>query len=225
MRIGLRAIWSLGIVLVIMALALFLPAGSFKWIHGWLFLGSFTFLLALSYGYLARVNPELVAARSKIQSGTKSWDRVVFTVLELALVAILIVAGFDDGRFHWTPLPTWVVVLGYVLNCFGWATFVWAMRVNKFAEATVRIQTDRAHKVIDTGPYAFVRHPFYVGAIVWLLALPLSLASFWALIPTAVAIFVMLVRTKLEDRTLQNELAGYRDYARRVRYRLVPGVW
>ena len=99
------------------------------------------------------------------------------------------------------------------------------MSVNKFAEITVRIQTERGHKVVDTGPYAIVRHPFYVGAFLWIAGIPLSLGSYWALIPAAITVLVVVVRTALEDRTLQSELPGYKEYAARVRYRLVPGVW
>ena len=98
------------------------------------------------------------------------------------------------------------------------------MSVNKFAEITVRIQTERGHKVVDTGPYAIVRHPFYVASF-WLAGIPLSLGSYWALIPAAITVLVVVVRTALEDRTLQSELPGYKEYAARVRYRLIPGVW
>ncbi len=99
------------------------------------------------------------------------------------------------------------------------------MSVNKFAEMTVRIQTDRGHTVVDTGPYAIVRHPFYVGAFLWFAGIPLSLGSYWAIIPAAITVLLLVARTALEDRTLQNELGCQKDYATRVRYRLIPGMW
>jgi protein-S-isoprenylcysteine O-methyltransferase Ste14 len=107
----------------------------------------------------------------------------------------------------------------------GMAGMTWAESVSKFFEPTVRIQTDRGHRVIDTGPYAIVRHPGYVAACVLFMGMPLSLGSFWALVPAAVSCLLLVVRTVLEDKTLRNELVGYEEYTQRVRYRLVPGVW
>jgi protein-S-isoprenylcysteine O-methyltransferase Ste14 len=141
------------------------------------------------------------------------------------MLATLIVAALDDGRFHWLPLPWWVCVLGYALLIIGMLGVTWAESVNKFFERTVRIQTDRGHHVIDSGPYAIVRHPGYVFISILLVSTPLALGSLWALIPAVLACLVLIVRTVLEDRTLREELAGYEKYAQRVRYRLIPGVW
>jgi protein-S-isoprenylcysteine O-methyltransferase Ste14 len=116
-------------------------------------------------------------------------------------------------------------VVGYALLAIGMFISAWAGSVNKFAEPTVRIQTDRGHKVIDTGPYAIVRHPGYVAAFFLFSGIALALGSLWALIPAAVASLLLVVRTQLEDRTLQNELEGYKEYAKRVGYRLIPGIW
>jgi protein-S-isoprenylcysteine O-methyltransferase Ste14 len=118
-----------------------------------------------------------------------------------------------------------VIVLGYVLLCIGFFISVWVYKVNKFAEPSVRIQTERGHKVIDTGPYAIVRHPLYAGGLIMFTGIPLALGSIWALIPTAVGTVIIIVRTVLEDRTLHEELEGYREYAARVHYRLIPGIW
>ena len=138
---------------------------------------------------------------------------------------IAIVATLDDGRFHWSHVPWWVCVLGYVLLVAGLAGMTWAESVSKFFEPTVRIQTDRGHRVIDTGPYALVRHPGYVAACLLCLGMPLSLGSFWALIPGILSCLLLVLRTIWEDRTLRDELVGYEEYTQRVRYRLVPGVW
>jgi protein-S-isoprenylcysteine O-methyltransferase Ste14 len=116
-------------------------------------------------------------------------------------------------------------VLGYTLLISGIVGLIWAQSVSKFFEPTVRIQTDRGHRVIDTGPYALVRHPGYVAACLLNLGIPLSLGSFWALVPAILLCLLLVVRTVLEDKTLWNELTGYEEYTHRVRYRLVPGVW
>jgi protein-S-isoprenylcysteine O-methyltransferase Ste14 len=139
--------------------------------------------------------------------------------------AIIPVAALDDGRFHCFPLPLWVVGLGYILFLVGMGIVTWAEAVNKFFEVTVRIQTDRGHKVIGTGPYAIVRHPGYVGAIFFFMWTALCLGSVWALVPAGLASAVIILRTKWEDQTLQAELPGYKEYTQRVRYKLIPGLW
>ncbi len=215
-----RAILSFVVFLLLLAAVMFVPAG-IGWQQGWLFLAVFTFQIVLMALYIWRTNPEIFVARSKMQKGTKGWDRVLFYLLQALILAIFPVAGLD----HWSAAPLWAIVLGYVLLTVGMAGTAWVMSVNKFAEMTVRIQTERGHQVVDTGPYAFVRHPFYVATFPLLCGMPLALGSYWALIPAAVTGIALVVRTALEDRTLQNELPGYKEYASRVRYRLIPGVW
>jgi protein-S-isoprenylcysteine O-methyltransferase Ste14 len=135
------------------------------------------------------------------------------------------VAGLDH-RFVWSPVfPLWLIVLGFILTSLGYAFGVWAFVENRFFSSVVRIQTDRGHVVCDSGPYRLVRHPGYAGTILALLGIVLALGSVWTLIPAAVALIIAVVRTALEDQTLQEELPGYRDYARRVRYRLIPGIY
>jgi protein-S-isoprenylcysteine O-methyltransferase Ste14 len=174
--------------------------------------------------YLWHTNPAIFIARSRIHKGTKRWDQVIVVFLLLAFFAVYLVAGLDH-RFHWSSVPTWLLVAGYLLLSLGTLGSVWAYRVNKFAEPGVRIQRDRGHRVIDHGPYAIVRHPIYVSGLLLFVGTALALDSFWALIPIAVATLVLVVRTALEDRMLQTELEGYKEYAARVRYRLFPGVW
>ncbi len=221
----LRGILALGVFLFVLGIVLFLPAGDIRWAKGWLFLLVFLVLTAASSLYLWRTNPDIFVARSKIHPGTKRWDKVLMPFLLLSFVAVFIVAGLDAGRFHWSTVSLGVIVLGYVLLCVGFLISIWVYKVNKFAEPSVRIQTERGHQVIDTGPYAIVRHPLYSGALLMFAGIPLALGSFWALIPTAVGTVVIIVRTVLEDWTLQEELEGYQDYAGRVRYRLIPGIW
>jgi len=131
-----------------------------------------------------------------------------------------------DHRFGWsTVFPTWLNILGLVLIGFGYAIAVWALAENRFFSGVVRIQTERGHVVCDNGPYRIVRHPGYAGNTLPLPGIVLALSSAWTLIPAAVALIITVIRTSLEDRTLQNELPGYSDYARRVRYRLIPGIY
>jgi protein-S-isoprenylcysteine O-methyltransferase Ste14 len=214
-----RTILSLGGFLLFLALAMFVPAG-IGWTKGWVFLLVFLLQMALMAYCAWRTNPDIFAARSKIHAGTKGWDRVLFYVLQVLILAIFPVAGLDRS-----PAPTWVIVLGYVLLTMGMAGNGWVLSVNKFAEMTVRIQTERRHQVVDSGPYAIVRHPMYAAFFPLAAGIPLALGSFWALIPAAIASMVLVARTVFEDRMLQRELEGYQQYAGRVRYRLIPGVW
>ena len=214
----------LGLPLFI-ALFLFLPAGTLNWSKGWLFIAIMLGVISAVILFLQRVNPEVIAARSRIHKGTKSWDKILLSVYFPAMSAVLTVAALDDGRFHWFPVPWWVCGVGYALLLAGIGIVTWAESVNKFFEVTVRIQTERGHSVIDTGPYAIARHPGYVGGILHAIGIALSLGSFWALIPAGIASIVLMVRTQWEDETLRDELDGYAEYAARVRYKLIPGVW
>jgi protein-S-isoprenylcysteine O-methyltransferase Ste14 len=209
---------------VYFALFMFLPAGTWAWTKGWLFLGVFLGTLAVVASYLWRVKPEVVVARSGVHEGTKRWDKTLLWFFFPAVYAIVPVAALE-GRFHWFPLPWWACGVGYVLFLAGMGVVTWAEAVNKFFAVTVRIQTDRGHEVIDTGPYAVVRHPGYVAGMLFCMGTALCLASVWALIPAGLASFLLILRTRWEDQTLQAELPGYQEYTQRVRYRLVPGVW
>ena len=220
-----RLLVGVGWTLLILVLCLFLPAGTWAWQRGWSFLGVVVAAGVVITLYLRRVNPEVIAARVNRHEGTKGWDRWVLGLFLPAMISILPVAALDDGRFHWSHVPWWGCGIGYVLLIAGLAGLTWAESVNRFFEPTVRIQADRGHHVIYTGPYALVRHPGYAAAFPLVLGLPLSLGSSWALVPAVISYLLLVVRTALEDRTLQEELPGYKDYARRVRYRLVPGVW
>jgi protein-S-isoprenylcysteine O-methyltransferase Ste14 len=175
--------------------------------------------------YLWLVNPEVVVARIRFHRGTKPWDRFLLCFFLPAVYAVFIVGAMDSSRFHWLAVPWWVSCIGYVLFPVGVGIFTWAEAVNKFFEMTVRIQKDRGHKVIDTGPYAIVRHPGYVGAMLFLVGTALGFGSLWALVPAALASTLLLLRTRWEDQMLQVELPGYKEYAQRIRYRLIPGMW
>lgn len=166
-----------------------------------------------------------MAARINRHQGTEPWDKPLVVGLVLACLATFPVAAFDDERFQWLPVPWWVVAVGYALFLVGMGILTWAEAVNKFFEPTVRIQTDRGQTVIDNGLYAFVRHPGYVGGILFFIGIALCLGSLWALIPAVLASLFLILRTKWEDETLQAKLSGYKEYTQRVRYRLITRVW
>jgi protein-S-isoprenylcysteine O-methyltransferase Ste14 len=220
-----RLLLNLGLSPLRTLLCLFLPAGTWAWFRGWLFL--FVFVVASIVGtlYLRRVNPEVIAARINRREGTRRRDRNLGVIFLTTVTAIPILAALGDGRFHWSPVPWWGCLLGYTFLIAELAGMTWAQAVNKFFEASVRIQTERGHTVIDTGPYAVVRHPGYAAGYLLFVGMPLALGSLWALVPVILLCPLLLLRTVWEDRMLREGLAGNQEYAQRVRYRLVPGVW
>jgi protein-S-isoprenylcysteine O-methyltransferase Ste14 len=221
-----RLIISTTASLLILVLCLFLPAGTWAWTRGWLFLVVVLGASVVSILYLRRVNPDVIAGRVNRHERPRRWDLLLGLLVALpTMLATPIVAALDDGRYHWSRQSEWGCALGYALLLAGMAGLTWAQAVNKFFEPSVRIQTDRGHKVIDTGPYAIIRHPGYALGYLFFLGMPLALGSLWGLIPAMLMSTFLVVRTVLEDRTLQAELPGYKEYAQRVRYRLVPGIW
>jgi protein-S-isoprenylcysteine O-methyltransferase Ste14 len=202
---------------------LFVSAGCLDWGWAWGYLGVGVGILAVNALVMP---PELIAERGKVgKEDVKRWDRIVTTINILPALGAPIVAGLDE-RIGWSPRLSLVVhLVGLVLLVLGQGLFTWSMVSNKFFSTTVRIQVDREHAVASGGPYRYVRHPGYVGFVVSAFALPLALGSLWALIPAALTLCLFVVRTALEDRTLQAELPGYAEYAQQTRYRLVPGVW
>lgn len=213
----------LGMVLVI-AVLLFVPAGRLDWALGWIYVGILAVYVTISWACLQRWNPELIAHRMRLGTGTKTWDKVWAALFAPLMIAVYVVAGLE-ARDGVSSLPGAAWLLGLAIFISGSAMLTWSMVVNPFFEKTVRIQTERGHRVIDTGPYAYVRHPGYVGFVGWILGTPLLLGSAWAFVPALLSVVGIVVRTALEDRTLQAELPGYPEYAARVRFRLIPGVW
>ena len=207
---------------------LFLSVGRLDWVWGWVFLGLLAAVLISHVLILVPINPELLAERSRgiCQEGAKGWDKWVATFAAgMGTVPTWIVAALDV-RFEWSAsVPLTLHIGGLIGSVLGWALFMWAMGANAFFSEAVRIQEERGHTVVTDGPYRYVRHPGYVGAILALLATPLLLGSLWALIPAGLAAIGYVVRTALEDGMLQEELDGYTEYAQQTRYRLLPGVW
>jgi protein-S-isoprenylcysteine O-methyltransferase Ste14 len=211
--------------LVGMGVALFWSAGRIDWWAAWAALTVMAGWYIATGLVILRFNPELLAERLGPRKGAKSWDIAITSLLGLAQLFRYIVAGLDQ-RYGWSGSFTLFVQIAALAVCaLGYALFVWSTASNAFFSQIVRIQTERGHTVVTGGPYHYVRHPAYIGAILYELAVPLLLASWWALIPTGLCIILLILRTAFEDRTLQAELVGYPDYARQVRFRLLPGIW
>ncbi|MGB2806520.1 MAG: isoprenylcysteine carboxylmethyltransferase family protein [Sedimentisphaerales bacterium] len=210
--------------LAIMAVLLFGSAGRIDWLMGWAYLAILT---ALTITILVLGNRDMLLVRAGKEKGIKKWDPF------LALLPFLlfwpganVVAALDYGRFHWSPpIPLSVKLIAILAVISGLAFAAWAMVVNKFFAKCVAIQTERKHVVINTGPYAYVRHPGYAGTILAFITLPIALGSLWALLPAAVGLSLWVVRTFLEDKTLQKGLEGYTEYAQKVPWRLIPHIW
>ncbi|MGA1871948.1 MAG: methyltransferase family protein [bacterium] len=200
----------------------------FSWWQAWVF-----FVLIVTAGIGGRIwaehrHPGILAERSKYfkAQNVKSWDKVIAPLMGLSLSFPLVIVAGLDHHFAWSPpFPIWINLLGFVLTTFGYAFAAWALIENRFFSSLVRIQKDREHEVCNSGPYRIVRHPGYAGNILALPGIVLALGSVWTLIPVVIAIIIAVIRTELEDRTLQEELKGYKEYVQRVRYRLIPGIY
>jgi protein-S-isoprenylcysteine O-methyltransferase Ste14 len=210
---------------VFVGVALFWPAGRIDWWPAWALIAVTLAWIAATAIVILRFNPDLLAERLGPRKGGKPWDGAIMGVVGIATLGRLIVAGFDQ-RHGWTGgVPLAAQIAALIVSVLGYALVVWATAANAFFSQIVRIQSERDHTVATGGPYRFVRHPAYVGTILFELAAPILLASWWALIPGGLNAILFVLRTALEDRTLQTELTGYTDYARQVRYRLLPGIW
>jgi len=216
------------LVYLLIPLILFLCGGDLYWWEGWLY--SVLILVAGIGGRLwAELrHPGLMAERQNSENfqGAKAWDKLLAPLMAVSVSFPLVIVAGLDHRYNWTPeFPLWLVLLGFILISLGYAFAAWALAENRFFFSVVRIQVDRGHEVCDSGPYRVVRHPGYAGNIPPLLGLALALNSAWTLIPGVLALMITVIRTALEDKALKEELPGYRDYARHVRYRLIPGVY
>jgi protein-S-isoprenylcysteine O-methyltransferase Ste14 len=215
------------IMLGVMMAVFFASAGRRDLPRAWFFFGATFVYFVVSTLAIYRFNPELLVARLTLRrEGSKGWDEVLMRAANLTGMLLMpVVAGLDVGRYRWSSLGYAYVIPGFAFFVLGGFLVTWAMSVNRFFESTVRIQEDRGHEVVSTGPYKLVRHPGYLSGIIWMSSIPLILGSLYAFIPLALYGVLMTVRTHLEDRTLRDELPGYSEYAERVRFRLIPGIW
>ena len=231
-REAARAVVREAIGVVFVAVTLFIPAGTLNWAMGWALVGIYAVWVGATALILMPSNPELLIERAtRYKEGVKTWDTVLLSIVGLTTIAKYILAGLDV-RWGWTPqalpvgqMPLALQIAALVVAVLGYALGTWAMAANAFFSKVVRIQEDRGHAVATGGPYRYVRHPGYIGTIIFELATPIMLGSLWALIPGGLAALLFVVRTALEDKTLLEELDGYTEYAQQTRYRLLPGIW
>jgi len=215
------AVWA---EVFVLAGLVFVLARRVGWTLGWIYVGIFAATLAINLACLLRWNPALIRRRARLGKETKTWDKVWLVLFAPVVMAVFVVAVLEaHAGVARAAGAAWL--LGLAVFVPAWALATWSMVANPFFEKTVRIQTEHGHRVIDTGPYAYVRHPGYVGFVGWMLSTPLLLASTWAFVPALLAVVLLVIRTALEDRTLRAELPGYAEYAARVRFRLIPRVW
>lgn len=200
-------------------------AGRFDWWEAWAFLILYFFIALASALWMTQTKPELAQERARPGRNVKKWDNLLVGLNLLLTLALYAVIGLDAGRYGWSKMPLWVRVVGISGFILAFGLPLWASKVNAYLSSRIRIQNDRGHTVIAEGPYHYVRHPMYVGMIFYNIIVPLVLGSWWGLTVGGVMIAAVIVRTALEDKTLQRELPGYSEYSQHVRYRLFPGVW
>jgi len=216
------------VVYLLIPVILLISGGDLGWWQAWIYS-----LLIVAAGIGGRIlaeqrHPGLMAERQNVENiqKAKAWDKVLAPLMAVSITFPMVIVAGLDHRYNWSPeFPPWLIVIGFILISLGYAFAAWSLVENRFFYSVVCIQTNRGHVVCDSGPYRFVRHPGYAGNVLPLFGIVLALGSAWSMIPAAVASIITVIRTVLEDLTLQEELPGYRDYARRVRFRLIPGIY
>ncbi len=222
-----RVVVQTTLTIVVMGAILFVAAGHWRWPQAWAWLAVLVLSsFAISFWLLVH-DPKLLESRMSLpwHRDQMRWDRFFMLAVAVAFVGWLALMGLDGGRFGWSEVPLAAEVMGGVLTVLGMAVTWQIFRFNSFAAPQVRVQVERAHRVVSEGPYRIVRHPMYAGAIFWLVGTPLLLGSWWGLAVVPLMIVGLAFRAVGEERMLRRELAGYDEYARRVRWRLVPGIW
>ncbi len=222
-----RVVFQLILFIVLVPMLPLIISGNWRWTEGWLY-----FLISVLGFFAGRVlvsrrHPGLLEERAKFadHGNTESWDRILAPIVGLGGAFVPLIAGFD-ARFSWTiAFPSWVHLLSLLFLLSGFILSSWALLANRFFSGVVRIQTERNHQVVTTGPYRFIRHPGYTGGIMVYCSVPFLLDALSSLIPALLLTVILVIRTYKEDQTLQNKLEGYREYTKLVPYQLIPGVW
>ncbi len=224
---AIKQLFITSIFLLVQIIIFFVSAGHIANQRAWLyFITAFIHYLA-STAIQYKLNPQLLVQRLKAKrEGSKLWDEILMRLSNLMIIiAVPVIAGLDVGRFQWSNLDIYFAPLGLVFVGVSSIILNYAMFVNLYFEPTVRVQKEREHKVIRNGPYSVIRHPGYLAGILFSISIPLLIGSVITFIPVGIYTLFMIIRTWLEDKTLQEELKGYLDYSKQVRYRLLPGIW
>lgn len=210
----------------LLALALFLPAGTLAWPTGWFYLILFYGFFLSVNAWLFRYNPELLQERLSLSTpDQKGWDKIIFPLFLVFPFAWLAFISFDAVRSHWSPVPVGLQVPGALILLSSFYIFFLTFRENSYLSTVVRIQEERGHQVVSTGPYHYVRHPMYAGFLLFMTGTPLLLGSWYGVLLGLIFTALLARRAVLEERTLKQELRGYADYMSQVKYRLIPYLW
>jgi protein-S-isoprenylcysteine O-methyltransferase Ste14 len=226
-NLTLRAVLQMVLFIIIVPLLPLLISWQWKWREAWVYAAVGILGFAVSRALAARRHPDLIVERSRLGQveNVKAWDRLLSPLVGLGSGLIPLAAGLEARLGLLAEFSTWVKILALILLLGGYALGTYALMENRYFSGMVRIQKERDHQVISSGPYAWMRHPGYAGALLAYIATPLWLDSPWAFLPAGLIGIILIIRTVMEDRTLMSELDGYREYSRHVRYRLLPGVW
>ncbi|UCC21207.1 MAG: isoprenylcysteine carboxylmethyltransferase family protein [Promethearchaeota archaeon] len=208
---------------IFLGLGLFLPAGTFFWLEAWIYLIIFTVFFTAVVLYFSKHDPEMLQKRAKPKFKEK-WDKIVMLLMGFGFFPTFIIPGFEK-KYNWSYVPFWVEIIGFVVLSLGLIIIFLVMKENTFLSKAVEIQKDRGHTVITTGPYRIVRHPMYLGFILFIVFYCLALGSLYSLIPTTLGVIGLVIRTILEDKKLHMELDGYQEYAQKTKKKLIPLIW
>lgn len=207
------------ILMIVMGVLIFLPAGSFRFWQAWIWWVGLLVLMLFTAAFFLRKSPELLSRRMKFKEKERTYKPpAIFNLYFLGFI----VPGFDF-RFHWSAVPVWMVIAANVLVFLGYSFILFVFRENSYASTVIQVEQEQ--QVISTGPYAMVRHPMYLGMLLMLLFSPLALGSYWAIIPSLLIIPSLVLRIKKEEEVLRVKLRGYGDYCLKTRYRLIPFIW
>ena len=226
-----RSIWKsvaaqVGIVLIVYALPIFLPAGLRAWPAGWIFLLLWFGFWLFELAWLFQHNPALFQERMRVSAADqKGWDRIFPLLINLTLFAWLLYISFDVLRWHWSPVPLWLQIVGAIFLLGSFIIFFLTFRENSFLSPVVRLQAERGQTVISSGPYQLVRHPMYAAMGLVVISVPLLLGAWVGTLLGLIFMLVLARRAVLEERTLRQELSGYAAYMTQVKYRLIPYIW
>jgi protein-S-isoprenylcysteine O-methyltransferase Ste14 len=209
-----------------MGALLFVAAGTLHWPAAWVFLATMAVLGLGSGAWLAKTDPALLAERMRpmMQDGQPAADKKFMLVFGFVALLWFVAIGLDQ-RYKASDVPFALQALGLLMLVASTGYIMWVMRENSFAAPVVKVQTGRGHRVIDTGPYAHVRHPMYSGTVLFFFGMPLLLGSWWGVVMAPLFIVLFAIRARIEERALLEGLPGYAEYTARVRYRLLPGIW
>ena len=224
-KLGIKIVLKSISIFIVFIIITFITAGKLDYWQGWVFNGLNILFILITYIVLID-RKDLIKERMKPGKGMKKWDRIYYAVSTPIFFFMFIISILDASRFYWKPtIPLIIIFLGIILYSIGQIIVLWAKKTNKFFSSVVRIQSERKQTVCTDGPYRYVRHPGYIGGLIFTIGTPFMLGSFWGLFPAIITIFLVFGRTYLEDKTLKNELPGYKEYAKKVKYRFIPFIW